>query len=126
VDVTDMTQKYLDTYVLVEITRGNPKFAAYLTENFILSDLTLAEFYSVVLREQGEEAAEGWAHKLATYSEPVDLETLLAAVRFRRENKGTNMSFIDAVGYTCSRLRGYAFVTGDKAFEKCDGVEYVK
>lgn len=44
-------KKYLDTYALIEIYLGNKKFTIYLDEDFVINDLTLAEFYGILLRE---------------------------------------------------------------------------
>ncbi len=51
-------KKYLDTYDLMEISQGNPKFNIYLDSDFIITDLTLAEFYGVILRRYNEQTAE--------------------------------------------------------------------
>ena len=49
-------KKCLDTYALIEISRGNSKFADYLNSHFVITDLTLAEFYAVFLREDGKKS----------------------------------------------------------------------
>ena len=49
--------KVLDTYVLMEVYKGNKKFDRYLVEDFIINDLTLAEFFWVLLREVNETEA---------------------------------------------------------------------
>lgn len=121
-----MRKKCLDTYALVEIAKGNPEFFKYLSEEVILTDITLAEFYAVLLREDGKQTAEYWFQKLSPYSMVVDKEILKQAVAFRYEHRQEKMSFFDAVGYVFSQAKGYIFVTGDKAFEKRKGVEYQK
>ncbi|MEI6731552.1 MAG: PIN domain-containing protein [archaeon] len=118
--------KYLDTYALVEIKKGNPKFAGYLNSNFVINDLTLAEFCAVLLREEGEEVAREWHDKLSSISMFVDKDILFEAIKFRYENRKKNLSFFDAVGYTFAISKGYLFVTGDKEFEGLKGVEFVK
>ena len=118
--------KCLDTYALIEIKLGNPKFKNYLKFDFVINDLTLAEFYSVLLREEGKEIANFWLKKLERYSVPVNREILIEAIKFKYENKKTNISFFDAVGYIFSIKNKYSFVTGDKEFEKFPGVEFKK
>lgn len=118
--------KCLDTYALVEIAKGNPHFSHYFTAEFVITDLTLAEFYGVILREKGKRDADYWATRLGPYSTPVDKKVLLHAVRFRFEHRKQRISFFDAVGYIFSRAQGYAFVTGDKEFKNLQGVEYKK
>ena len=116
----------LDTYALIEIYKGNPKFSGHLKKKFIITDITLAEFYSVLLREENEETANYWAKKFEAYSIPISRDMILEAVRFRRKHNNTNISFFDAVGYIFSLRNGFYFVTGDKEFKKFKNVEFVK
>ena len=44
----------------------------------------------------------------------------------RIEHAKENLSFFDCVGYVFAQEHGLIFVTGDKAFEKREGVEYIK
>src|SRR3989338_3487260 len=118
--------KFLDTYALIEIYLGNEKFSGYLNEEFIVNDLTLAEYYGILLREYGENEAELWLKKLQIYSKKVSIEILIEAVKFRYEHKKQNISFFDAVGYIFSIKNGYYFVTGDKEFENLPNVEFKK
>ncbi len=119
-------RKCLDTYALIEISKGNPKFAEYINYNFVITDLTLAEFYSVLLREEGEKIAEYWVKKLERYSLPVTKEILIEAIKFRYEHRKQDISFFDAVGYIFSLKNGYYFVTGDKEFEDFPSIEFKK
>ena len=95
-------KRCLDTYALVEIAKGNPKFAEYLNSQFIICDLILAEFYGVILREEGEKVADYWFKKLENYALSADLETLIEAIKFRQDHKKSNISFFDATGYIFS------------------------
>ncbi len=119
-------KKCLDTYALMEIYLGNEKFAEYLNLEFVINDLTLAEFYGVLLREYGEGEAEMWFKKLERYSLLVIKEILIEAIKFRHEHKKQDISFFDAVGYIFSARNGYYFVTGDKEFEGLPNVEFKK
>ncbi len=119
-------KKCLDTYALIEIANGNPKFAEYLNSNFVIIDLTLAEFYAVLLREEGEKIADYWFKKLERYSLLVIKEILIEAIKFRHEHRKQDISFFDAVGYIFSVKNGYYFVTGDKEFENLPNVEFKK
>ena len=42
----------LDTYALVEIAEGNPKFTFLIEEKVIIPGTTLAEFYWVLLNKR--------------------------------------------------------------------------
>jgi predicted nucleic acid-binding protein len=119
-------KRCLDTYALVEIYLGNEKFVHYLNSDFLITDLTLAEFYGVLLREYGVSEADYWIKKLERYSLTVDKLILVEAVKFRYENRKAKISFFDAVGYMFSILKGFKFVTGDKEFENFKNVEFRK
>ena len=114
----DKLKRYLDTYALMEIYLGNPKFAEYINLDFVISDLTLAEFFGVLLREYGEAEADFWYKKLERYALPVDKIVLIDSIKFKQKHNKANISFFDAVGYTFALTNGYVFVTGDKEFEK--------
>lgn len=119
-------RRCLDTYALVEIYLGNKKFIDYLTIDFVIAELTLIEFFGILLREYGEDEAHRWFRKLERYAIPVNKNIFLEAVKFRHEHKKQNISFFDAVGYIFSVTHGYYFVTGDKEFEKFPNVEFRK
>ena len=122
----DEIVKCLDTYALVEIFNGNPKFADYLDKEFVITDLTLAEFYLVLLKKYDEKTAEYWFKRYSNYSVRVDKLILKEAVKFRYEHKKSGISFFDAVGYLFSIKERYIFVTGDKEFENFENVEFKK
>lgn len=116
----------LDTYALVEIAKANPKFTKFNQENFIVTDETLAEFYSVILREYDEKTAEYWFRLMSPHSQSMPEELLKEAIKFRHNNRAKNFSFFDAAGYIFARAKGHKFLTGDKEFEGLDGVLFVK
>ena len=115
-----------DTYALVEIAKDNPKFTKFNTEHFVITDLILAEFYGVLLREYNDKTAEYWFKKMSPYAQHVPKELLKEAVKFRFKNTAKNFSFFDAVGYIYSAKNSHKFLTGDKEFEGLPGVECVK
>ena len=115
----------LDTYALVEIKNGNPKFAHLLNSPFVIIDPTIAEFYIVIMKEDGEDEARYWYKKMSFYCRPIDKETLIKGLKFREANKKDNLSIFDAVGYIYARENDYLFVTGDKAFKNREGVEFI-
>lgn len=119
-------KRCLDTYALIEIYLGNEKFAEYLNVEFVINDLTLAEFYGVLMKEYGDGEAELWLKKLERYSIGVSRKILMEAIKFKYENRKRDVSFFDAVGYIFSLKNGYYFVTGDKEFENLPNVEFRK
>jgi len=116
--------KYLDTYALIEISKENASFSEYLNNSIIISDLTLVEFYGVLLREEGDLVADYWFRKFEGYSVQVSKEILIESVKFRHKNKTKNFSFFDAVGYIFALNNKIPFVTGDKEFKNMINVEF--
>lgn len=118
--------KYLDTYALCEISQGNANFTKYFEKDFIINELTLTEFYGLILREYDEKTAGYWLNKLLPYTKTVKLDVLIKAMKFKINNSKKNISFFDSVGYIFALENNCVFVTGDKEFEKLKEVEFVK
>ena len=116
----------LDTYALVEIGEGNPRFSFLLNEDYVIADIALAEFYGVLLRGKGLAVADAWKQRYEPYCVALSFSSLIEAVKFRFANKHLGLSFFDAVGYAFSQENGYTFVTGDQAFKGMKGVKFVK
>ena len=116
--------KCLDTYALIEIHDQNPNFLHYLNQEFIIPEITMAEFYGVILRDYNEKTAAYLIKKFSSFIIPVNLDVLIKAVKYRHENKQQNLSFFDCVGYIFARENIVKFVTGDKEFQNKPGVEF--
>ena len=116
----------LDTYALVEIKQGNPKFQKFLDLPFVITDPTIAEFYIVIMKEEGEEEARFWYKKLVHYCVAIDRDILIKGWKFRESNKKDNLSIFDAAGYVYALENNHKFVTGEKAFEHRERVEFIK
>ncbi len=121
-----MDIKFLDTYALIEISKGNVNFLKYVKTKFVILDLILAEFYSVLLRETDEEIAEYWYKKFEAFALISPKEILKKAVKFRYEHRSEDLSFFDCVGYIYSIENNMNFVTGDRGFKDKEGVEFLK
>jgi predicted nucleic acid-binding protein len=116
----------LDTYALIEIKKGNPKYAKIILESFIIPDSTIAELFVVLMKHEGEEEARVWYRKLSMYCAAISKEIMIKALKFREVNKKENISIFDAFGYIYARENGFKFVTGDRAFKTKEGVDYIK
>ncbi|MBI1970470.1 PIN domain-containing protein [Candidatus Woesearchaeota archaeon] len=117
-------KKCLDTYALVEIAKGQPVFIKYTEEEFVISEITLSEFYLVILREYNQQTADYWYRKLEARAIPVSLPILIEAMKFKHSHRKQRISFFDAVGYIFSRHNNHLFVTGDKEFFGMPDVEF--
>lgn len=118
--------KCLDTYALIEIHQGNPKFTSILNEDIIIADLTFAEFYGLIYKKHDKITADYWKRKLEPFCKPVLFATLIKAMQFRVDSRKNNISFFDAVGYTFALENYCSFLTGDKEFENMKGVKFIK
>ncbi|MFP4112355.1 MAG: PIN domain-containing protein [Candidatus Woesearchaeota archaeon] len=116
----------LDTYAIFEIFQQNPELTGIISENFLLTEITLAELYQVMLRNQNKATAQFWYKKFNPYAVSVKMETLIKAIEFKHENKKKNISFFDAVGYMYAFENKIDFVTGDKEFKGRPFVRFIK
>ena len=116
----------LDTYALAEISKGNPKFSILLNREFVIADFTMAEFYALLYKEHDEKTADYWHNKLEAYCQSVSRNILIKALKYRVDHKKENLSIFDCVGYIFSLENNLRFVTGDKAFEHKESVEFIK
>ena len=116
---------FFDTYAIVEIIKENKDYEKYKEDEIVTSILNIGELYYVLLREKGEEVAEYWHKMLNQSAFLVDVETIIKAMKFRFENKAKKFSFIDCVGYVIAKDKDLRFLSGDKAFENLDNVEFV-
>jgi len=89
----------LDTYALIEITKVNKKFTELLDSDFVISDITMVEFYSIIYKEHNKKTADYWYKKFSSFCESVSIDILLSATRFRIDNAKKGFSFFDCVGY---------------------------
>ena len=115
----------LDTYALIEIAEGNPKFSFLIREEFVIPSTTLAEFYWVLIRDKSKEEADFWGEKLLSSSVDIPVVVMLKSQNFRHANKKQNLSFFDSVGYIFAQENNYIFVTGDKEFKNFKGVKHI-
>lgn len=121
-----MTMHCLDTYALIEIFKGNPRFTPLFDDPFIITTWTFVEFYKTLLRDYGAEMAMPWIQRVKQHSFDVDIELLIQAVQFHFQHRKENLSLFDAIGYTYSLHSHFLFVTGDKAFKDREGVLFLQ
>ena len=122
----DGIKYFWDTYALVEIENGNPKYARYSNEPVIITIFNLAEIFWVMLNQLDEKEAEEVYDTYKNTIVEINDETLKEAIKFRKENKKRNMSYADCIGYTYALRNNLKFLTGDKEFENLKNVEFVK
>lgn len=117
---------FFDTFAIIEIIKENKNYEEYKEEEIVTSILNVGELYYSLLREEGEKTADSWYQKLKQTAMLVDVDIIIKAMKFRFENKAKKFSFIDCVGYIIAKDKELRFLSGDKAFENLDNVEFVK
>ncbi len=121
-----MTEFLFDTYALLEIIRGNPRYQPYLDSAPMINSFILAELSYNLLKEHGPGTAFSYVDKYAPFSAPIDSGLIKEASLFRFQNKKKNFSFTDCAGYCQAKNLGIRFLTGDKEFQGLPNVEFVK
>lgn len=122
-----MKRFFYDSYAVIEYVRDNANYQKYFEEGFgVLSLLNVLEVYYTVLSSLGPERAAIILDEIhALITEP-SKETMKRAMEFRLQNKKSNFSYADALGYQLALERGIPFLTGDNQFKGMKNVEFVK
>jgi len=114
-----------DTYALIEILESNKNYEIYKKKRMIINDFILAEFSYRLLRENVPGAID-YINLSSQHILHASPETIRKAMAFRYENKKKKLSMTDCISYFQAKELGIKFLTGDKEFEKLEGVEFVK
>ena len=118
---------YFDTYALVEITKGNPKYEPYKKGvRVLLNKLNLLEFSYFFIKMGKKKEAREIFEEFSRYNIDYDEEDLLKAAEMKFKFLKEKISFIDCVGYVLSKRHNAKFLTGDEHFRDKDNVEFVK
>lgn len=123
------TRYFYDSYAIIAYLSDNPAYRAYFEENDgVLTKLNLIEVCYRTMQMHGQEAAEDVVKSLASYVIDFSQSDIVASMKLRLtlKNDGLNVSYTDALGYYLALKNKLKFLTGDKAFESLDSVEYVK
>lgn len=120
-----MAGYFCDTYALIEIARGSPAYARYLSEPLTTSPIHLAEFYYKGLqrrssREEMDTLVEHFFPQSIQELDPGDIRSLAAL-----KAAEPDLSLADCIGYHLARKHGMKFLTGDRAFRGKPDVEFV-
>lgn len=122
-----MTDVYFfDTYAIMEILRGNPKYSEFKSLRPVLTLFNLVELHYVLLRRAGAELADELLEEYSIYKVDVDAEVIKQANRLRYRYRKKNLSAADVIGYVVAYKLGIRFLTGDQQFKSMENVEFVK
>jgi len=117
---------FLDTYALIEIAGGNPKYEKYLESDIVTLKDNLAELFYFLLRKYDEKTANFFLTKLSRVAVELPINIISKAMIFRYEHKKTRFSYIDCFGYIYALEDRRFFLTGDIAFTGMKNVELVR
>ncbi|KKK80746.1 hypothetical protein LCGC14_2820430, partial [marine sediment metagenome] len=77
---------FYDTYALIEILRGNPKYKKFEDYKIYTSIMNFYEFYYSVLKEFTEKTAKDWRKQLDLIFIEIREEDIVEASEFRLKN----------------------------------------
>jgi len=116
---------FFDTYILVELVKGNRRFQRFEAEEVKTSHLNMGELYYALLRDYNKKTAQHWHRQFADFLLPASLTVILRAMELRFAHRRRGFSFIDCVGYELAKEYGLVFLTGDRAFKGLENAEVV-
>ena len=117
---------FLDTYALIEIAEGSPKYQKYLDSDAVTLKDNLAELYYFLLKKYDEKIADFFLDKFSKVTAELTIEIIAKAMVFRHSHTKTRFSYVDCLGYIYALENERFFLTGDRAFEGMENVELVR
>ncbi len=117
---------FLDTYAIMEIIKGNPAYDRFVDGELFTSLFNLYELYYNLLEDCGEAIAQKYFYEFYDSLIPITDNHIFQASVFKLQYKKSKVSYTDALGYVMAVTEGMKFLTGDKAFEYIENVEWVK
>ncbi|MBS3075714.1 PIN domain-containing protein [Candidatus Pacearchaeota archaeon] len=117
---------FFDTYAIIEIIKGNENYNHLCDWNIITSLMNLAEVYYALLLIYNKETVDNLLKNFNFEFLEINPQIAKESAIFRHKNKNLKMSYIDCVGYILALNNGLLFLTGDKAFERFENVEFIK
>ena len=121
-----MPTYFFDSYAIIEIVKDNPNYKKYAEEIVVISIFNLAEIYWSALNDLRDDKAKEIYRKFRECVVEIDDDTIMEAIKFRKEHKKKDLSYTDCIGYTYALKNNLLFLTGDKEFESMKNVEFVK
>mgnify|MGYP001563083585 FL=1 len=117
---------FLDTYALIEIAEGSPKYQKYLDSDAVTLKDNLAELYYFLLKKYDEKTADFFLDKFSKVAAELPVAIIANAMSFRHKHAKTRFSYVDCLGYIYAVENKRIFLTGDRAFEGMENVELVR
>lgn len=116
---------FFDAYAIIEVIKGNPKYAKFGGSVFITNTLHLSEVYYALMRDFNEQIANEMIRRLNFEFIEMTEDIALRAAKFKFDNRTKNMSYTDCLGYISAIKNNFIFLTGDKDFKDIENVEHI-
>ena len=117
---------FLDTYAMLEIIKGNPKYSKYMPKEFYTSIFQLYELYYILLRDFDEKTAKRFYQVFSQYKIRIEEKDIFQGSELKLKLRKREVSYVDVAGYVIAKRIGARFLTGDKEFKDLENVEYTK
>lgn len=122
----DTIEFFADTYALIEIVGGNPRYHSYLQHTLLTTIFNLIELYYSFLKDYGKATADLYFREYSRNIIPISETAVAFGMAFKLEHKMENLSYADCIGYALALELGIKFLTGDQKFQDKPKVEFVK
>src|SRR3989344_63027 len=116
---------FFDTCVLIEISKGNPKFEDYKKSYMVLTDLNLMEYVYYLLKVGRDNQIKKIFDELSPFIVNYDQEVIIHAAKMKFKYKKEKLSFVDCIGYILAKKHGAKFLTCDGKFKHKENVVFV-
>ncbi|MBI2574270.1 PIN domain-containing protein [Candidatus Woesearchaeota archaeon] len=116
---------FLDTYAIIEILEGNPRYQKFVGRDFVITKLNAIELHRHSLKNAGEVKAQSDLEMVWGSIADFGREVIADANKFRQRHKEKNLSIADCIGYVFAMKNRLAFITGDREFKGLAGVEFL-
>lgn len=117
---------FYDSYAVIEIIRGNPKFIHLSDRQVTITLFNLIEVVNCIYLDSGEEKAKETYERWRGCVQEIDWNIITEAIKLRQKYKKRDMSYADCIGYCYALQKGLQFLTGDKEFQDLPNVEFIK
>ena len=122
-----MSVFFYDSYAVIEHIEANPTFSIYFEKHSgMLTLLNVLEIYYSTLVDLGEQKANLVLETIKPLVVEPTNETIVKAMKFKRDNKKWKLSYADCLGYQIALEKRIKFLTGDKQFKELPNVEFIK
>ncbi|RLG16084.1 type II toxin-antitoxin system VapC family toxin [Candidatus Pacearchaeota archaeon] len=123
-NLTEIKMYFCDTYALIELIRGNPKYEEFGNFKVVCILNNLFELHQSLLKQFNKKTADFWMDKFSIID--VTTEDIIKASDFRFKYRKDKLSMTDCIGYCVAKRNKLKFLTGDEKFKNKDNVEFVK